>query len=91
MILGTKETAYINAISSAALVQSIAKACRRSLEDCGCGPKRSSKTPLLPKPHNLDNVSGKNFAYNLGSFRFYSIINVGQSGRSKLPFVKHSI
>ena len=64
MISGTKETAYINAISSAALVQSIAKACRRSLEDCGCGPKRSSNTPLLPKPHNLDNVSGKNFAYN---------------------------
>ena len=53
IILGTRETAYINAITSAALVQSIAKACRKSLKECGC---RSRQAQLLQKPDDLDQV-----------------------------------
>jgi len=65
--LGTRETAYINAITSAALVQSIAKACRKSLKECGC---RNRQAQLLQKPDDLDqstewNACGEDINYGV--------------------------
>lgn len=42
IIPGSKEVAFIHAITSAGVVHSLAKACRDgSLEDCGCDPRRT--------------------------------------------------